>query len=190
MARVKKDMPYVQNTTTIIMENTRQYTIPTPESSGINARTIFPAEAEALETPQLSKINHPVITSDHRSRNNNNSLMTNEEHQNLTNITSPSTSRYTPVRNFNTPEENPSNHILKERFTKAFGRLFLKTIDQITTKVLPRVNETPCPICLDPFNPKEHLIATTCEHRFHRKCLKNWIKKKTTCPICRKKLKP
>ena len=41
-----------------------------------------------------------------------------------------------------------------------------------------------CPICLDVFNEAAHL--DTCGHEFCNSCLKQWLSKSQSCPICRK----
>jgi len=43
-----------------------------------------------------------------------------------------------------------------------------------------------CSICLEKI--KMDKITTNCNHTFHRKCLEAWNKKKSSCPICRKKI--
>ena len=48
---------------------------------------------------------------------------------------------------------------------------------------------TSCDICMDEFKLKEYKrIIPACEHYFHKKCIDKWLKKKSTCPICRKEL--
>uniref|UniRef100_A0A913HCU4 RING-type domain-containing protein n=1 Tax=Strongyloides stercoralis TaxID=6248 RepID=A0A913HCU4_STRER len=50
-----------------------------------------------------------------------------------------------------------------------------------------------CTICLNYFgendpNPKAEVIVMPCEHKFHSTCLKAWLGKAATCPLCRKDL--
>ncbi len=44
-----------------------------------------------------------------------------------------------------------------------------------------------CPICKEELKTANVTISD-CEHKFHFKCLHNWIKKSNSCPICRKQL--
>lgn len=46
-----------------------------------------------------------------------------------------------------------------------------------------------CPICFEEITTDKELI-TKCNHRFHDKCINEWIKMDTcnACPICRKKI--
>lgn len=43
-----------------------------------------------------------------------------------------------------------------------------------------------CNICLDKM---EENLFIECGHSFHKKCISEWLKTKTTCPCCRKKVK-
>ncbi|XP_067137951.1 uncharacterized protein [Centruroides vittatus] len=47
---------------------------------------------------------------------------------------------------------------------------------------LPVLDE--CPICFETILSQEE-ECTPCEHKFHGKCLQSWLKKDTTCPVCR-----
>lgn len=44
---------------------------------------------------------------------------------------------------------------------------------------------TECCICLTEFKPNEIIVATECEHVFHKRCCKDWLKQARTCPVCR-----
>lgn len=43
-----------------------------------------------------------------------------------------------------------------------------------------------CSICLEEFIQKENIITLECSHYYHQKCIIDWFKKETTCPLCRK----
>mmetsp|Transcript_39814 Transcript_39814/g.96060 ORF Transcript_39814/g.96060 Transcript_39814/m.96060 type:complete len:430 (-) Transcript_39814:158-1447(-) len=40
-------------------------------------------------------------------------------------------------------------------------------------------------ISLDAFPPPPRLVKMPCEHRFHSKCLRPWLRERNTCPVCR-----
>ena len=50
-----------------------------------------------------------------------------------------------------------------------------------------------CTICLEEITKKDKNVILTCNHEFHRKCLKKWFQKKKlyydkytgSCPLCR-----
>jgi len=46
-----------------------------------------------------------------------------------------------------------------------------------------------CPICMEPMNNVNNLIATDCKHTFHKDCLREVCSRtprNTPCPICRR----
>ena len=45
-----------------------------------------------------------------------------------------------------------------------------------------------CVICLEEFKNKDKAIILPCIHLFHKNCIKNWLKKQNSCPICKFKL--
>ena len=47
-------------------------------------------------------------------------------------------------------------------------------------------NKETCSICLEPYAPKEYKRELPeCKHVFHKRCCDRWLKKHSTCPICR-----
>jgi len=43
-----------------------------------------------------------------------------------------------------------------------------------------------CAICLMDFGPADKVVTLPkCEHIFHSGCVKDWLKKKPLCPMCR-----
>lgn len=45
--------------------------------------------------------------------------------------------------------------------------------------------EDTCSICLDEIKINKKIYNLSCNHKFHKKCLKNWLKEKFSCPTCR-----
>ena len=45
-----------------------------------------------------------------------------------------------------------------------------------------------CPICLEQYIKKDKIIELSCNHIFHKKCIKEWIKDNNTCPQCRENI--
>ena len=50
------------------------------------------------------------------------------------------------------------------------------------------IKETQCPISLEEFKDGDSLIELPCNHIFLEKHIKNWLKEKTSCPMCRHNL--
>lgn len=45
------------------------------------------------------------------------------------------------------------------------------------------MEDDPCCICLDDLNPTT--LKLKCNHSFHNICIIDWLKRETTCPMCR-----
>lgn len=58
---------------------------------------------------------------------------------------------------------------------------------------ITQIQKEECMICLAPFGHEPDnveikttgLFRTPCNHRFHKKCLKDWMIQKHQCPMCR-----
>ncbi|KAK6161768.1 hypothetical protein DH2020_005149 [Rehmannia glutinosa] len=51
---------------------------------------------------------------------------------------------------------------------------------------IPGPNSTTCPICLEDYRPRETVkCILKCRHCFHAKCIDQWLRNHTSCPICR-----
>lgn len=49
----------------------------------------------------------------------------------------------------------------------------------------PRYYPTECCICMEKFNASEEIVATECNHVFHKSCCRDWLRQARTCPVCR-----
>jgi hypothetical protein len=47
-----------------------------------------------------------------------------------------------------------------------------------------------CSICLEQFDPGDLVRLLKCGHIFHPSCVRDWLKKEATCPMCRKQQEP
>lgn len=45
-----------------------------------------------------------------------------------------------------------------------------------------------CAICLDDMKTGQMVKALRCSHKFHEKCINNWLKQKLLCPLCKEKV--
>jgi len=48
-------------------------------------------------------------------------------------------------------------------------------------------NENTCAICLKPLQQGDLIGDIDCNHLFHKTCLKAWLKRKNSCPLCQRK---
>jgi hypothetical protein len=62
-----------------------------------------------------------------------------------------------------------------------FYRKFLKKVSLNDNELLI----TNCCICLEDYKINEKYFHLECNHKYHEKCLKLWLTKNNTCPICR-----
>lgn len=68
-------------------------------------------------------------------------------------------------------------------------------ISQETVATLMRNARTPsqqemeggaqCPICLEAYEASSRLIDLECNHTFHSRCIMEWFRENSTCPVCR-----
>ena len=54
-------------------------------------------------------------------------------------------------------------------------------------KVIEKVVAQECNICLEEIH-QEHQSTLPCQHKFHKDCLKTWMRIKSNCPLCRLRL--
>ena len=73
------------------------------------------------------------------------------------------------------------NYFLKE-ITFLFFYIF--SIQNLTASDSQQTSTSfMCPICLS--KKEKNLTTTPCGHTFHQACLKQWVKIKPDCPVCR-----
>ncbi|KAG6538149.1 hypothetical protein ZIOFF_003261 [Zingiber officinale] len=51
--------------------------------------------------------------------------------------------------------------------------------------VTTTAEDTSCSICLDDFEVMTQALAMPCGHSFHEGCLKEWLRRRNSCPLCR-----
>jgi len=71
---------------------------------------------------------------------------------------------------------------------KRQGRVELGYKDIRYKKKKKHTTET-CSVCLDDFNDGEKISECTCKHRFHQKCLLQWLNQNNSCPLCKAKVR-
>lgn len=45
-----------------------------------------------------------------------------------------------------------------------------------------------CTICLADYEHSDSLVALACRHIYHRACLKEWLRRKNACPLCKEQV--
>ena len=46
-----------------------------------------------------------------------------------------------------------------------------------------------CTICMSDFEENEKVKVLDCMHSYHSECIDTWLKKNTTCPVCKKDMR-
>jgi hypothetical protein len=73
------------------------------------------------------------------------------------------------------PHFNNCNHI-----NRILGKAHYIKKDDVILK-------NDCNICMEEYKYKQYKrILPICNHTFHKKCIDNWLKKNSSCPVCRK----
>ena len=52
------------------------------------------------------------------------------------------------------------------------------------------LDQDTCGICLEEMKNTEDLHRVPCRHKFHRKCIGQWLHQNNRCPLCRVQLTP
>jgi hypothetical protein len=55
----------------------------------------------------------------------------------------------------------------------------------VTLNEFPAQYPAECCICMEHFTPNELIVATECNHVFHKQCCASWLRQARTCPVCR-----
>lgn len=74
----------------------------------------------------------------------------------------------------------------KEQKRRLKPIIYIEPLFQVvTTEIID--SQVICVICLEPLGKKKH-GELSCNHKFHTKCIKEWMEKSTNkdCPLCRK----
>ena len=72
---------------------------------------------------------------------------------------------------------------------KALKKPLFSTLSKYVVKLEEKEEINECTICLEDLDKNSSVSVLKCGHEFHTSCIKDWMKIKKTCPICRKKIK-
>ena len=85
----------------------------------------------------------------------------------------------------NIMNQTPGNN---ESENNSVSETFLNELEEknVTNEMIDKKKD--CPICLDSFRENEKYIQLPCSedsHCFHNNCIKEWLSRNNTCPLCR-----
>lgn len=101
------------------------------------------------------------------------------------------------------PEEKPFYFLnilmkakikIESRFKNTHGPTNKEALDRLDTYLINKDflskigKDNTCTICQDEFKLGQTCTMMPCEHHYHEKCLKIWLKQENCCPLCRYKL--
>jgi hypothetical protein len=58
-------------------------------------------------------------------------------------------------------------------------------IDKFHKDKVNKGEEEKCSVCLSEFEDKEEIKILPCKHLYHPECIDIWLKKNSTCPVCK-----
>ena len=64
------------------------------------------------------------------------------------------------------------------------NQLALKTKRYVAPRVVEDEDDVACTICFSPLEEGDRVGALPCSHTFHVDCLKEWLPRRNTCPLC------
>lgn len=74
------------------------------------------------------------------------------------------------------------------RNTKLRTRSILCSYENVNNFHYKKIDEDTCSICGTAFSPTDSCVRTNCLHVYHATCIKEWLEKKFTCPMCRENI--
>lgn len=171
-----------------------------------NIRTFYFNSGETNENiiQQITNFINNIANINHINQDNNINILSginnelNNELNNLNSILDQSTINETNDPNLNTNqnvqmffeieflmdpqnvEEETSHFNNCNHINEVLGKaIYIKKDDTIL--------KSECNICMDNYKCKQYKrILPECKHTFHKKCIDEWLKKKSSCPVCRK----
>lgn len=114
-------------------------------------------------------------SNNNNSNNNNNNNINTNNTSNMQSSLQNNLFFFLPVMLINLG--NNTNNKQKEDYTKK-----IETLE----KEIVKDSDQQCVICLSDFNKEEEAVKTSCNHLYHKECLRTWFKENNSCPTCRK----
>ena len=92
-----------------------------------------------------------------------------------------------PVDNENQELPQPER---ERQANAALDSLTAGNFGDLATSMVKVDEEFQCAICCEAFDDEDEVTELKCDkrHIFHTKCLKPWLEKELSCPICRAKI--
>jgi len=69
-----------------------------------------------------------------------------------------------------------------------FSEKEIESIESFSFNDKQNIKNLKCMVCILDFENKETLLRLSCKHEFHKNCIKNWLSKGKSCPICKSRV--
>lgn len=80
-------------------------------------------------------------------------------------------------------DEDDMSHETLERYIKI--RMWGPKLDLSPPDISSESVDEACVICLEEYNLRENIGELVCGHSYHVECIKKWLLRKSSCPICK-----
>ena len=93
-----------------------------------------------------------------------------------------------PASDLKTRVEDVTGRIKRATFTgkgdeETVVNLYIKYVDRIAASL--QGDDAECPICTAEYEQGDTLcLMPACAHAFHSKCIRDWLDRERTCPVC------
>ena len=79
----------------------------------------------------------------------------------------------------------------RERADRAMNNLSMGNFTTVASSYVKEDEDASCVICCANFGEDDEVTELECDNRhiFHTECLRPWLEKSLSCPICRMKVK-
>lgn len=78
------------------------------------------------------------------------------------------------------------NNIVVNEMNQNQEHLIIPNLQIYATTVYQGTDE--CSICMLAIDDENLIVKLNCEHLFHLRCLEDWVRVRTICPICRRRI--
>lgn len=97
---------------------------------------------------------------------------------------------YISSSNSSSSSSSYSDNTISSKINEGLDDEIIKKYPEGTIKSVKKLSadKKKCLICLEKFVKGQKTIALPCIHIFHSECIKQWMKKKNFCPICKNKI--
>ena len=139
---------------------------------------------------ESGKISYNIIGQEPKNPNFNNRNNTQQFKTNNFNISSFALSS-SEINHYEFRAENPTIRAKKDSSNESNKSKILRQLPENKIKDLSKLNDEnkACIFCLEDYKINDNTIVLPYFHFFHENCIKNWVKARPSCPLCKLDIK-